>query len=1117
MVKDYQNDSKIWEKCLSLIDDLEDIKINDFAEIKGMIASKPIINVDELDNRFFKQTTNKIRNAINDSNLVELFILDLFLPLEDQKFTSIYLASNSNSLKKHNERLKILYNIENKLETKIFDSNKVLYYLTKENRTIEYPKPLLYLVNNDNYSSQDFSDVLLIDMKKLSESISGFDGPSNAASDSFVTVIENLYTSLSNSNEDYSSCFDDNLANVLVHNKKITIYGIEFEDVRSAFITYLSFFKAMVPLNHMNKEIAEYIYFPAVSSYHARNRDQLSISNNWIGGVLLAFQNHSTRDLRRSLWQVIQYVVSLTYQNYQLIRLDIEREIAVLATIRAAIAQVFARNLSHNIGSHVLSKLIEWFQVNSVFRDSNWQLKNENQIIDGKEKLFNNIQAVIDKLEPACSFKDCCEHIDNCIETVKELLNISEKKVFNNYSLLAMFFNYLKVRMDYLSDVTMYTPVIENIKCIYNDIVKPFIQNRVLNDRISGIDSFKYEIILCKPIHENGVQLNAKDKQCKDTHTADCKECKIEGNSEIQLSIPNDILGSHAIFTILENIIRNTAKHSNTPKDRNVEFKIKIEEASVHNVNIKTVITVNEFSGSNNIDWNEFYAISIFDNCEKSSTINVRTENCTDDNTGKLEKYKEKQNGEAEEDVKNYITIKELDKLVIDQNHLLNKSILENNQLRHGGWGLIEMDASAAYLRKIDIELIDSDKYKITDLYGKNPVTEQGELAILQAYAEQEKYLGYRFFIRKPQEILIVCNDNDLHILEDGIKSDLRNKGVWIFDKNTFMDFFTDNKQKVFPHKLVVVLNDEDEEIIDKIKENKSCFSKRVYQLNERELKNGNIDEFKLYLWNRYYEKDKIKLYDDNVKGVYSAHGSNYCKLIKQKHQFIEIWNSSTDHFFKTDDLTYRNTKVPTYKFSWPIRIAVLDERIQSFSKESYAISQPEEERCFDCDYHENGVRYSEIYRRTNIFVPSYSEANLNSQNFNEEYDKIIEYIKNLIQEHERNDEGFGNALDCNPFEFIVVHLGIMEKLISSYNNAKETNFDKEKPDDVSRFIKEILLDKKNEMYDSIVITSGRGKPHNLPNDIRYLNFSVVSQYLITLRNKFAFTEAVYCARKQNQ
>ena len=95
--------------------------------------------------------------------------------------------------------------------------------------------------------------------------------------------------------------------------------------------------------------------------------------------------------------------------------------------------------------------------------------------------------------------------------------------------------------------------------------------------------------------------------------------------------------------------------------------------------------------------------------------------------------------------------------------------------------------------------------------------------------------------------------------------------------------------------------------------------------------------------------------------------------------------------------------------------------------------------------------------------------------------------------------------------------MGVIEKLISSYNKDKKANYEKEKPVDVSKFIKEIFLDNDNKKYNSIIVTSGRGKPHNLPDDIRYLNFSVVTNYLITMRNKFAFTETLYCARRQNQ
>ena len=55
----------------------------------------------------------------------------------------------------------------------------------------------------------------------------------------------------------------------------------------------------------------------------------------------------------------------------------------------------------------------------------------------------------------------------------------------------------------------------------------------------------------------------------------------------------------------------------------------------------------------------------------------------------------------------------------------------------------------------------------------------------------------------------------------------------------------------------------------------------------------------------------------------------------------------------------------------------------------------------------------------------------------------------------------------------------------------------------------------KTIIYDTFIITSGRGKPHNLPDDIRYVNFSTIYQYLTVQRNKYALTEALFSARKQ--
>lgn len=848
-----------------------------------------------------------------------------------------------------------------------------------------------------------------------------------------------------------------------------------------------------------------YIFSNSVSKYK-ENTTEVETTYG-LGGLFVVMEDifktspKKEKELIEVLERITDKVSNRIINFYQV-------SIIKLQATRAAISQVMARNMSHNIGSHVLSKLLKDDQIKQIF------FKNKGTD-DDTVKSLEDINAILTNNKLFYQCLNALKDID--IEKSGENILSEDKNKETNESLLAYFFDYLKARMDYLADVTTSTPVMENTKGLYNDMVKPFIKNRVLNDRISGLGKFYYEITVCKPESAMSVE-----KKCEKINTKkECPYCVNDTNSnqnDIQLSIPNDVLGVQAFYTILENIIRNTAKHGTTPSKKELkngsevdsekpfEFTIKVEEASLR--------FVNEQNDNPNIDLHldEYYCISIFDNCDLNTETEIYPSKYTGEEAKKIEIYKEKKTCDIYKNG-NFI-IKKIDKLVIDQNHILNKSILENNQLRHGGWGLIEMDASAAYLRKIDVELIDSDEYSITDFHGENPVTEGNRLCIYQAYAEQEKYLGYRFFIRKPQEILVVGDEADLGIKSNNedekkeLLKNLKNAGVWIYSKKELFNFLEGTKQKAFPHKLVVVVNDTNKEIIEKINLNKACFSKRILFTSSITSNNENI---KNDLWKEYIDTYGIKNYN-NTDGSYTEHGHDYCE--RKTQQFLEIHTSLTDHYFNQDFFV---KSVLFYKYSWPIKIAVIDERIQSFSKERYKIEKHKDpNHKHNCTEHKEGVKYIDIYRKTNIFVPEENEANLNLQNFDEEYNKIISYIFTRTEEHKKNDENFGNGLDDKPCEFIVIHMGIIEKLISSHNKKKGTNFDKEKPEHILKFVKEVLLNNNEERYDSIVITSGRGKPHNLPPDIRYLNFSVVSNYMITIRNKFAFTEALYSARKQN-
>ncbi|MBK9352806.1 MAG: hypothetical protein IPN09_02170 [Bacteroidetes bacterium] len=103
---------------------------------------------------------------------------------------------------------------------------------------------------------------------------------------------------------------------------------------------------------------------------------------------------------------------------------------------------------------------------------------------------------------------------------------------------------------------------------------------------------------------------------------------------------------------------------------------------------------------------------------------------------------------------------------------------MEGNSLRQGGWGLIEMEAAAAYLRKQPIEHINDERYDI-DLNEQDSIFSEGlknnpdkEPNFLKAINVRDKHYGYRLFLLKPKELLVVY-DEKLKVNLNGVLNSL--------------------------------------------------------------------------------------------------------------------------------------------------------------------------------------------------------------------------------------------------------------------------------------------------------------------------------------------------------
>lgn len=699
---------------------------------------------------------------------------------------------------------------------------------------------------------------------------------------------------------------------------------------------------------------------------------------------------------------------------------------------RAAITQVMSRNMSHNIGSHVLSRLV-----------------TDDPII---------------KLNPLDTIFNVCD-----VQGQYTPIGISSNEKTTNAKDISKFNSYLKSRMDFLADITTNVPTLLSTKYLFKDILAEFDRNSILLERISGIDDFNYTII-----SRNFTICQNKDF-CKTLSKENRNGCIIsESSNDVAIGVPNDVLGCHAFYVILENLIRNEAKHGN----KDLTIYIDVYECEENNEYYEIIITGGQRKGSQKL--------------------------LDEETTHKYEKYINLTNKNGQKEIRN------IDKLRIDQNELINERLLKSDYtLRQGGWGLIEMTASAAYLRRIPVENIELDEYdiEISEISGK---TDNKQLNIFKAVNKYDEYLSYKIYLIKPKEVLIYDPNNCITGIDENRKKELLNLGIEIINEIT--------SNKVYEHNFLVLKNNINTE--DFYTNNLGVFSKRYLQLDSFDelgavLINPNSvkDTILEYLWFNYMnfnksrcvynfledlpfdenDWDKIKTDNSILRVCYDGHGQNFKEI--EGAEFVEINSGLTKIFFpKKGDICL----ILEYCESIWNKIMILDERIQEYSeKGTYKpIDKPP-------------IKIKDIYKKTNILVPNQENFNLNSSNYENIFCNIINYFQK------------------NDYDFCVIHLGVIEKLIKAYNknngtliysDDKKGSIENTGQKGVINFIIDEMMgnngQNKKFNLDKIIITSGRGKPHNLPAELRFLNYSIVSQYLIEIRYKYLFNKSIINSRK---
>jgi len=312
--------------------------------------------------------------------------------------------------------------------------------------------------------------------------------------------------------------------------------------------------------------------------------------------------------------------------------------------------------------------------------------------------------------------------------------------VSNSYNDLPddqVLFEYIQQRMDFVATISTEFPQWTYPVWFIGDLMRRFYMQRHLLNYIGQSEGlFAYEFrtklenINNMPSNRQTNKIFIKIKR-KGSNKFIIPSENRNGNEfkDFQVAIPGGIIGQHAFYTILENIIRNSAKHnwaslndSEREDRRNLEITIEIDENKKREDIVFRI-------------WDN--ASNVFKDFSLDQKIN-----------------------------------KKLRKSFVDRD--IGKLIKAN-------WGLAEMKISAGFLNMKSVAQIGSDDVDEI-LYNAKKST-----GIIRAIRKRERregekdiwHLGYEFAIKKPKEFLIID-----YIVPGDIESYLENGINFVREKD---------------------------------------------------------------------------------------------------------------------------------------------------------------------------------------------------------------------------------------------------------------------------------------------------------------------------------------------
>jgi len=497
----------------------------------------------------------------------------------------------------------------------------------------------------------------------------------------------------------------------------------------------------------MHKTEKEWVYFYMIPVYSPKKMQ--------IGRLTFASEIFLKEFEISLLRQLCSTVLFPFVQSYQYIK---SLNSIKKAQIKSAVAAIMSRNMSHNLGSHVLSNLKgELEDIANVFKKS---------------------------------------HDSKCLGFKSE----------NLYG-LKWFMNYLQERQDFIATIggfenQTFMPV--SFKSFVFDGLLPdhqFARHHFQRDNnneennetaLNAHKNYLLEYII-KSENVNRDQIVVKYRKFISSVPHDVQvDDDYKKLGRIMVSFPGGIVGRQAFFSIFENILRNAAKHNTI--DGDLELTIDTPEDL-------------------DFDTSEFIKFTITDNLKSFSKAYPKVQDA------------------------------------------INEPIFNESQEKQGNKGIKEMKISAAWLRGISLEDIDSHKEIIDSKILKIP-------KILDVVKSGES-LQYVFYLLKPKELLLFLSTDEKAKLIAGLNVELlEQNGINIISP----EYFNHKKNYNLRHSLFVIQSDlevSEKENIERYFNQRKLFIKIKKLRNiTKNIKNSNGEPDKIIaaFWREYLVKDENAL-----------------------------------------------------------------------------------------------------------------------------------------------------------------------------------------------------------------------------------------------------------------